>query len=243
MPFAAALSEHPVAASAVGEVVGEIGERLGARPDLAVLFVTGDHLGALDDMAAALQTLLDPVAFIGATAGAVLAGDRGVEERPGVALWAARLPEPVTPVHLSAEASEHGWVFEGLRPESLAGAGSLLLIADPFTFPAQELLATLQASLPELAVIGGLASAARGPGGNRLVIGGRLVAHGAVGVLLPASVSPATVVSQGCRPIGQPYTVTGARASNPPRARRPTGARTAPGDRRRPRPGRPCAGR
>ena len=32
MPFAAALSEHPVAAHAVGEVAGELLERLGPSP-------------------------------------------------------------------------------------------------------------------------------------------------------------------------------------------------------------------
>jgi small ligand-binding sensory domain FIST len=32
--------------------------------------------------------------------------------------------------------------------------------------------------------------------------------HGAVGVLLGTDAAPSTVVSQGCRPIGRPYTVT-----------------------------------
>ena len=59
-------------------------------------------------------------------------------------------------------------------------------------------------------MIGGLASAARGPGGNRLVIGGRVATHGAVGLVLDGAATPSTVVSQGCRPIGQPFTVTDA---------------------------------
>jgi small ligand-binding sensory domain FIST len=210
VPFAAALSEHPVAATAIGEVVGDVGERLAAPPDVAVLFVTGEHIGALDDMAAAVQTLLDPTAFIGGTAGAVLAGDRGVEDRPGVALWAAQLRGSVTPVHVTAEASEEGWVFDGLPDDAVAAAGSLVLIADPFTLPANELLTAVRASNAELPLIGGMASAARGPGGNRLVIGGRVTSHGGVGLLLDGAAAPSTVVSQGCRPIGQPFTVTAA---------------------------------
>jgi small ligand-binding sensory domain FIST len=51
-----------------------------------------------------------------------------------------------------------------------------------------------------------LASAARGPGGNRLVLDGAVTTTGAVGVLLEQPVQ--TVVSQGCRPIGDPMTVT-----------------------------------
>ena len=57
-------------------------------------------------------------------------------------------------------------------------------------------------------MVGGLASAARQPGGNRLVLDDGLHADGAVGVLLPERVGVTTVVSQGCRPIGQPLTVT-----------------------------------
>ena len=210
MPFAAALSEHPVAAVAVGEVVGEVAERLGQAPDVAVLFATPHHVGALEDVAAAVQTLLDPKAFIGATAVAVLGGDRGVEDAPGLALWAGRLAGPVTPVHLTANQSDDGWQLDGLAPELLDDAGSIVLVADPFSLPVGELLQELRATHPGLPVIGGMASAARGPGGNRLVIGGRVTAHGGVALVVDPAATPATVVSQGCRPIGRPFTVTAA---------------------------------
>jgi small ligand-binding sensory domain FIST len=213
MPYAAALSEHKVPAAAIGEVVGTVGEAFGgARPDVAALFVTGDHVGALDDMAATVQTLLDPEAFIGASACGVLAAGHGVEERPGVALWAGRMPGRARPVHISADTTEGGWSFTGLD-DALAGAadgGALVLLADPFSMPVGDLLEALHRADPSLPVIGGMASAARGPGGNRLVIGGRVTSHGAVGLLLDDRSSPVTVVSQGCRPIGQAFTVTSA---------------------------------
>ena len=213
MPYAAALSEHRVPAAAIGEAVGVVGEAFGgARPDVAVLFATGDHVGALEDMAATVQTLLDPEAFVGATACGVLAGGHGVEERPGVALWAGRLPGRARPVHISADTTEDGWSFAGLD-DALAGEGhpgALVLLADPFSMPVGDLLDALHRADPDLPVIGGMASAARGPGGNRLVIGGRVASHGAVGLLLDERSAPVTVVSQGCRPIGQPFTVTSA---------------------------------
>ena len=54
-----------------------------------------------------------------------------------------------------------------------------------------------------------MASADRGPGGNRLAARrSRRKTNGAVGVLLDADIAPTSLVSQGCRPIGQPFIVT-----------------------------------
>lgn len=208
MPFAAALSGHPDAASAVGELVGEVTEQLGVRPDLAVLFVSAAHVGDVAQVAATIQSLLDPRAFIGATAIGVVGGSQGIEDAPGMSLWAARVPGRITPFHLEAQPDGDAWRIVGMPTAEADAAGTMLLLPDPFTFPLAELIAELGTARPDLSVVGGLASAASRAGGNRLVIGGRVVRHGAVGVLLDAALAPTTVVSQGCRPIGRPFTVT-----------------------------------
>ena len=89
-----------------------------------------------------------------------------------------------------------------------ATPSALLLLADPFSFPADAFLARAAEDLPRLPVVGGMASAAQGPGGNRLAIDARVVDHGAVGVFLGPEVDVVTVVSQGCRPVGEPFAVT-----------------------------------
>jgi len=58
--------------------------------------------------------------------------------------------------------------------------------------------------------VGGLASAAVGAGGNRLVADHEVRTEGAVGLLLPPGVPVSAVVSQGCRPVGEPLVVTAA---------------------------------
>jgi len=50
MPFAAALSEHPVTAFATGEVCGQVLEKVGSHPDLVIVFTTLAHAGALEDV-------------------------------------------------------------------------------------------------------------------------------------------------------------------------------------------------
>jgi small ligand-binding sensory domain FIST len=209
MRFASAISEHPDVRQAAGEVVGELLERVGAQPELAVLFVTAAHRDAMADVADVVRRLLAPGTLVGAAASSVVGGDREVEEAPAVVLWAGRLGTAVTPIHLDSVRAPEGTVFTGLTPAFDAEPGShLVLLVDPFSFPADDFVDMAADRLPNLRVIGGLASAANGPGGNRLVLDDEIHTEGAVGVLLPPGSGATTVVSQGCRPIGSPMVVT-----------------------------------
>jgi small ligand-binding sensory domain FIST len=210
--FAAALSEHPVAAHAVGEVAGEIMERFGGDdPDLVVCFASPHFVGTMDDLAFALRNLLSPRAMIGMTAVAVVGGAREVEDGPALSVFAASFPDAqLTPVALGVERTPDGATITGW-PELDRPPSALVLLADPFSFPVDGFLHRVNDDLTEtgdrLQVVGGAASAARGPGGNRLVLDDRVTTTGAVGVFLDG-VAVQTVVSQGCRPVGQPYMVT-----------------------------------
>jgi small ligand-binding sensory domain FIST len=205
--YASALSEHPDPAHAAAEVTAQVLERLGPVPELAVLFVTPPHRGAVGDIANVVRSVLRPVTLLGAAAVAVLGPRREVEEMPGVSLFAARLGSPAVAVRLGAERTVDGWQISGL-PTDVTAARSMLLVADPFTFPVDALLGGLGSAHPGLAIMGGMASAANGPGDNRLLIDDSCYTDGAVGALLAEDVSPQAVVSQGCRPIGRPYIVT-----------------------------------
>ena len=221
MPFAAALSEHPLATHATGEVVGHVLERLGGRrPDVAVVFVTDAHGGALEDIGATVRAALDPGVLLGVTAVSVAGGSREGEERPAVSLWAGclggrdagRPPRAVRLQGVEAVGASDA-AFAGLPDDLDPEQDLLMVLADPFSFPAPALLTEVERRWPGLAVAGGLASAGRGPGGNRLLLDRTLFDDGAVGVVLPAGGSATTVVSQGCRPVGDPYVVTRAEAN------------------------------
>jgi small ligand-binding sensory domain FIST len=207
--FAAALSQHPLATQAVGEVSGSILEQLQADEcDLAVCFASPHHVGAFEDIAGALRSILDPGVMLGGTAVAVVGGAREVEGAPALAVLGARLEgTDLTPVALRVEDTPDGTAVTGW-PEDASTARTLLLFADPFTFPVDAFLERCNDDRPDLRVIGGLASAAAAPGGNRLALDGDVLSGGAVGVLLDGDVEVRTLVSQGCRPIGRPFVVT-----------------------------------
>ena len=97
------VSEGPVRGGAVPAPVAGGGRRRGRRPgarrlvstaardppDLALLFVTPPHAGALEDAARAVRDMLRPGALLGCAAVSVVGGGREVEQSPGVSLWAA----------------------------------------------------------------------------------------------------------------------------------------------------------
>lgn len=215
MPYAAALSQHPLATHAVGEVVGEVLDRLGDTPDAAVLFVTGPFAGALDDIASVVRATLRPGALIGTTASSIIGGRLEVEEQAAVSLLAMRFgprrrfaTEPLAmATHLHAERDGDGWRITSR--DDLAEPGStVVLLADPFSFPVDAFVEQLIERSPGTTVMGGLASAATGPSGNRFIADDEVLESGAVALVLPPGVGATAVVSQGCRPVGEPLVVT-----------------------------------
>jgi small ligand-binding sensory domain FIST len=207
--FAAGLSEHPLPTQATGEVIGQVLDALGpdqGPPDLAVLFVTAAHVGAVEDITAAVRATLEPGTLLGCTAESIVGGAREIEQRPAIALWAGHTG-PVTPFHARVIPTPDGNALAGW-PELAASTQAVLVLADPFTFPADEVLRQEAEGRPGLPIVGGLASAAVAPGGNRLVLNNQVVADGAVGAVLGAGADVSAVVSQGCRPVGDPFVIT-----------------------------------
>lgn len=215
MPFAAALSQHPLATHAVGEVVGQVLDQIGDRPDAAIVFVTGPFAGAMEDIAAAIRATLDPGALIGATASSVLAGDREVEHGAAISLFAMRFGprrrfrgSPIaSAVAFDAHRQGEGWQVTATG-EGAPDGSTVVLLADPFSFPVDSFVSDVVGRSSGITVAGGLASAATGAGGNRLVADGLVRDRGAVGLVLPPGIATTSVVSQGCRPVGEPLVVT-----------------------------------
>jgi small ligand-binding sensory domain FIST len=207
--FASALSQHPIATQAVGEAAGELLEQLdGQGCDLAVCFASTHHVGAFEDIGPALRDILEPRVLVGGTAVAVVGGAHEVEENPALTVFAARFDDAtLTPVTLRVQETPDGAALTGW-PTLDRPPASLLMFADPFTFPVDAFLQRVNRDLPGLQIIGGLASAAGSPGGNRLVLDDQVVDEGAVGVFVDGGIEVRTLVSQGCRPIGRPFVVT-----------------------------------
>jgi small ligand-binding sensory domain FIST len=201
-----ALSQHPIAAEATAEVVGQVLERDLGRRDLVVLFCSAHHLDSFSAITSTVRSLLEPGRLVGATAQGIVGGEREVEDGPALSLWAADLGAVPPPVRLTAASTSAGVALQGLPPEAQSSDQTVMLMADPFSLPMAEVLDVFAAGDEPTPVLGGLVSAAMTPGGNRLALDDEVFADGAVGAVLDATTT--AVVSQGCRPVGSPMIVT-----------------------------------
>ncbi|HZU73067.1 MAG TPA: FIST C-terminal domain-containing protein, partial [Acidimicrobiales bacterium] len=148
-----------------------------------------------------------PGVLLGCAAESVIGPRREVEQVAAVSLWAGRVG-PVTPVRVEppdpfTEADPIAALAEVGADEGIA-----VVVGDPFSFDAASGFDSLARRKPGLMVAGGMASAARGPGASRLVLGDRVYSDGAVAAVLGSGARARTLVSQGCRPIGSPWAVT-----------------------------------
>jgi small ligand-binding sensory domain FIST len=215
--YAAGLSRHPDAAEATAEVLGAVRDQLSAPPDggesaatgpapvsAAMVFASGRHIEALADTLDAIHTLLGPEVLVGTTAVGVVGGGEEIEQGDGIALWAAS-GFTVEPIRLEALPGRPPIVI-GL-PDRIEPGSTLVVVADPYTFPVDSLVAELNADHPGVNLVGGMASAPGPPERNRVVLGTEVHLSGAVGFVVPPGVAT-PIVSQGCRPIGSPWVVT-----------------------------------
>jgi small ligand-binding sensory domain FIST len=189
--------------SAVGQALNE---RLGGRPpDLLCVFVCGRNPETIADAGVTAVKIADAGTAIGCSAGGVIGAGRGVEQVGAVAVWAAVLPGvEVRPIHLGVHRVGDTLLVSGLPPSSPENEVGVLL-ADPYGFPVVPFVEHCNDILPGLPLVGGLGPL--GPGSTKLLLND-VVLDGAVGVLLSGPIAAHIAVSQGCRPIGPPMTVT-----------------------------------
>lgn len=180
----------------------------GERADLAIVFASPHHASAYPRILARLAERAPAAAQFGCSGEGVIATGVEVEDAPGVAVWLARLPGVgIEPLRLRFRAVGREGYIEGFEAPA-SDRAVLLLLGDPFTFPADSFIAHLNATVPGLPVVGGMASGGATRESVRLFFQGAELHDGAVGAVLTGDVAVTTVVSQGCRPIGQAYVVT-----------------------------------
>lgn len=218
--------------------------RLGPGPcDLALVFVS-EAFKDFDpaEFSTLLAKGLAPLRVLGCNASGVIAGRKEVEMTPGISILAMRLPGvrvqtfAFTPAELGKLENGAALVAElDLYPNENP---KFLILGDPASGDPERVAALFNEGYPGAPLVGGMAS---GPLLHKpawLLLGSQVLRQGLAGVALVGPVEISTVVAQGCRPIGDPLTVTKAEGNvlhelggrNPLEVLRETLAKCSPAD-------------
>ena len=210
--FSSALSRESDSKAAIEGSARELMRGLqGYKPDLLTVFVSHHHGSAIEHLGQELARRSGARPVIGCTGESIVGPTIEVEGGPALALWAGVLPRTeVRPFTIEVAQNEQGELsFSQLPPVQDKARASVLLFGDPFAFPASQYLELVNAQLPGVECIGGMASGGSGPGQNLIFNERGIVEAAAVGVAIEGEVEVRSIVSQGCRPIGKPWVVTG----------------------------------
>lgn len=185
----------------------------GCDPDLAILFASHHYDPEFEPLLSGVHGGTNARNLIGCAAESVIGPNREVERQPSAVLWVAELPQvrvlPFILDFMDLQTLQAGEAFRDRIGVALDDRPSFIVIPDPFSMPADDLLRRLDRAFPGSPIVGGMASGAEALGQTRLFVNDQVLRQGAVGVSLTGDVAITSVVSQGCRPVGKTYVITG----------------------------------
>jgi small ligand-binding sensory domain FIST len=213
MKWATAISRAASLDAALSDVADQASRGLDQiEPDVVFLFLHASHAPEAERVAARLAPWLGSALLVGCTAHGIAGGGREVEDEPSVAVLAGVLPD----VDIEARHVTQDWlrtpVADAAGWRAVLGVDmhepAFVTIADPHSVAADALVRGLDVAHPGAPKVGGIASGGAQPGQHPLLIGEDVYRNGAIVLAMSGNVRLETLVSQGCKPVGEPHFVT-----------------------------------
>jgi len=213
MKWTSALSRNTDLAAAIEAVASVVLAELGGAPDLVFVFASEHYRSDFARLPGELRARLGAVCLVGCSASGVICNGNEVEQEPGLSITAAVLPDVrIDCWHLEANelrpGSPHSQYCSELALGEHGSPEQFLVLADPFSFPTEQLLRSLEGAFTTSVIAGGLASGGQNAGEIVLFLNDAMHASGALGIGLAGNIEMLTAVAQGCRPIGEPMFVS-----------------------------------
>ncbi len=192
-------------------------ESLGGAPDCVFAFASPDWGGHVADFLEVIQVYGHAPVVVGCSGWGLIGTGQEDENASGFSLLGLRLPN--TEIHVArvaqedVEAASGGKFWEDRFGVEAGRSGGWVLVGNPFAMDQESLLRGFNASYPGEPIYGGLASGNAGEADAFLLDAGSGGEAGALAVSFAGGVRLGGLVSQGCRPVGEAYTVTGADAN------------------------------
>lgn len=190
-----------------------LNETRGIRPDAVLLFAASEHAAHFPAIVRQAWRETGAPVLVGCSGVGVIGPGRELERVPALAMLHLALPGGA----VRAARFTQGMVETCRGPAAWhralgSGPGEVngwLVFADPFQLDAEALLAGLGEAYLGTPIVGGLASP--GPLDRRtwVFLNGEVYADGGVGLGIGGAYGLVPLVSQGCEPIGEAWTITG----------------------------------
>ncbi len=193
----------------VEELRGQLGAK---RATLGLIFITPSLFDHAAELLEIVQVHGRVATLIGCSGASVIVGGSEIEDQGGLALAlyhleGAELKATHVTQALVEEANGPGyWHAEsGVAADQAHG---WLAFADPFHMDCERWVEQWNEAYPGIPLAGGLASGPPREQRSQLYLNGEVFEEGAVCLSVGGTVELLPVVSQGCTPIGQPWTIT-----------------------------------
>jgi small ligand-binding sensory domain FIST len=182
------------------------------NPTLALVFISS-HLS--DDYSSIIEELnksLRPQQLVGCSTYGTIGVHSEYEDTSAVSLLLLRGEGVETSVHhihqsqIEESTGPGYWHLETDIPSD--APKGIFLVADPFTVSIERLIRELNEAYPESPIVGGLASGENAARQTHLFHDDEVRAEGALIIFFQGQIRLESVVSQGCKPIGDPLIIT-----------------------------------
>jgi small ligand-binding sensory domain FIST len=201
----------PFDEAVIRDTAMELRQQLSGKPTFGLVFVTPDYAEKAADLLELVRIYGQVATLIGCTGTGLVGRSQEQEEGPGFSLMLVSLPggkaTSLSFTQDSVEASSGaGYWYERthLRP---ADVKAWLVFLNPFSLNVEMWLKQWNQAYPHVPVFGGMAGGMPGDPEAWIFCDDRVV-PGGVAIALQGDVAVHAVVSQGCKPIGEPLTVT-----------------------------------
>ena len=208
---ASRLVTGPYDESVVRRTASELRAQLSAAPTFGLVFVTPDYADKATDFLELVRIYGQVPTLIGCSGTGLAGTAREQEEGPGFSLLLVSMPGARANAFsfdqdmVESSNGPEFWQAKTGRPASEVKAW--LAFLNPFTLNAEHWLRQWNLAYAQIPIFGGFAGGAPGDPEAWVFCNERAV-HGGVALALEGDVAVQAVVSQGCKPIGEPLTVT-----------------------------------
>lgn len=198
MRCASALSTHPIASHATGDVISDVLESGAKEPALALVFVSPSLWGACEDIMATVQAILDPHVLLSVTSSGVIGAGSEVSAGSALALWVLWNDGSGTTTDVQLLPLDGGVEALGaISARRLREASGVVLLGDPAASDVTSTIDQACALASSARISGGLLSSSGGAAQIRGWSSGR---HGVIALIFSER-SMDSAIAHGSEPL------------------------------------------